>query len=67
MIRRLWPASMAGRVALVLVAGLLVLSAAGAVSYLHDRGQRTLGLFARAMATQVEAMADLVEIGRAHV
>lgn len=61
MIRRLWPASMAGRVALVLVAGLLVLSAAGAVSYLHDRGQRTLGLFARAMATQVEAMADLVE------
>ncbi len=61
MIRRLWPNTMAGRVALVLVAGLLILSAAGAILYLHDRGERTLGLFARKMAVQLSAMAELVE------
>ncbi|MFP6773347.1 MAG: ATP-binding protein [Alphaproteobacteria bacterium] len=61
MIRRLWPGSLAGRVAVVLLAGLAVLCAAAAALYLHDRGERTRGLFARAMAVQVAAMADLVE------
>jgi signal transduction histidine kinase len=62
MIRRLWPGSLAGRVAVVLLAGLAVLCAAAAALYLHDRGERTRGLFARAMAVQVAAMADLVEV-----
>ena len=61
MIRRLWPESMAGRVAVVLVTALLVLCTVSAALYLHDRGQRTMGLFAKAMAEQVAAMADLIE------
>ncbi|MDE0729170.1 MAG: hypothetical protein OSB82_22360, partial [Alphaproteobacteria bacterium] len=61
MIRRLWPGSLAGRVAVVLLAGLAVLCVAAAALYLHDRGERTMGLFARAMSVQVAAMADLVE------
>ena len=61
MIRRLWPGSLAGRVAVVLLAGLTVLCVAAAALYLHDRGERTMGLFARAMSVQVAAIADLVE------
>ena len=61
MIRRLWPASMAGRVAMVLVAGLLVLLITGAVFYLHDRSERTIGLFGKTIAVQVAAMADLMD------
>jgi len=52
---------MAGRVAMVLVAGLLLLLIIGAVFYLHDRGERTIGLFAKKMAVQVAAMADLMD------
>ena len=61
MIRRLWPGSLGGRVAMVLVAGLLVFGVAAVAWFLHDRGERTLGLFARAMSIQVAAMADLLE------
>jgi signal transduction histidine kinase len=61
MIRRLWPNTMAGRFALVLVAGLLVLAITAAALYLYDRGERTVSLFARAMAEQVGAMANLLE------
>ena len=61
MLGRLWPATIAGRVALVLVAGLLVLCGAGAAWYIYDRGGRTVGLFAHDMAIQVGAMAALLE------
>ena len=58
---RFWPASMAGRIALVLVAGLLVLLATGAALHLHERSERTMGLLARTMAVRVAAMADLMD------
>lgn len=58
---RFWPAGMAGRIALILVAGLLVLLVTSAALHLHDRGGRTLGLFAREMAIRVAAMADLLD------
>ena len=58
---RLWPATMAGRVALVLVAGLLVLLATSAALHLHDRGARTIGLFAHNMSVRIAAMANLMD------
>jgi signal transduction histidine kinase len=58
---RFWPASMAGRIALVLVSGLLILLVVSAALHLHERGGRTLGLLARTMALQVAAMADLID------
>ena len=58
---RFWPAGMAGRIALILVTGLLVQLVTGAALHLHDRGGRTLSLFARNMTVQVAAMADLMD------
>ena len=58
---RFWPAGIAGRIALILVTGLLVLLVIGAALHLHDRGGRTLSLFARNMTVQVAAMADLMD------
>mgnify|MGYP002823438961 CR=1 FL=1 len=58
---RFWPASMAGRIAVVLLAGLLVLLVISAALHLHERGERTMGLFARNMAVRIAAMVDLIE------
>ena len=58
---RFWPASMAGRIALILVTGLLILLLTSAALHLYERGGRTLGLFARNMAVRVAAMAQLLE------
>lgn len=58
---RLWPATMAGRFTLILVTGLLIFLTTSAALFLHDRGGRTLGLFARHMAVRIGAMADLME------
>ncbi|MDA1099445.1 MAG: ATP-binding protein [Proteobacteria bacterium] len=58
---RFWPATMAGRFALVLVAGLSLLLVTGAALHLHEGGGRTLGLFARNIAVRIAAMADLMD------
>ena len=58
---RFWPASMAGRIALVLISGLLILLVTSAALHLHDRGERAMGLIAGNMAVRIAAMADLVD------
>ena len=61
MLARIWPATMGGRIALVLITGVLVLLIVSAALHLHDRGKRTLDLFAHNMAVRIAAMADLMD------
>src|SRR5690606_14509280 len=58
---RLWPGDMAGRLALILLAGLLVVQAVGALSFLHERGYADREARAVALAEQVVAVVRLME------
>ncbi|MDP6566645.1 MAG: ATP-binding protein [Alphaproteobacteria bacterium] len=58
---RWWPGSLAGRVALLLVACLAVLLAVGGILYLHDRRQQTLEMFARDLVGRAATIAELIE------
>lgn len=58
---RLWPSTLAGRVAIVLI---LCLFGAGAVSigaYIHDRAQATTRIFALSVADRIEAIVALMD------
>lgn len=58
---RLWPGGLAGRVALILIAALLVVLAVGVLFVFQDRAPSRLERFAEAFARQVVGIVELIE------
>jgi signal transduction histidine kinase len=58
---RLWPTSIMGRVALILVLCLLAIQAVIVSFYLYDRTHAQLDVYARSIAGQVVAIVELLE------
>ena len=58
---RLWPSGVAGRVAMILIAGVLVIHAVGFVLFARDRWVETTRVFAQSVVNRMTAIVDLME------
>ncbi len=58
---RIWPSGVAGRVALILIAGVLVIHAVGFVLFARDRWSETTRVFAQSVVNRMTAIVDLME------
>ena len=58
---RLWPSGVAGRVAVILIAGVLVIHAVGFVLFARDRWVETTRVFAQSVVNRMTAIVDLME------
>ena len=58
---RIWPSGVAGRVALILIGGILVIHAVGFVLFARDRWIETTRVFAQSVVNRMTAIVKLLE------
>ncbi len=58
---RLWPGSVAGRIAVIMIAGLLAIQAVGFALFARDRWVETTQVFAQSVVTRMTAIVVLME------